>query len=309
MEQILVSVVVISYNSSRFVVETLNSIKNQTYKNIELVITDDCSQDNTIEICEAWINENRDRFAQTKIVTTSKNTGIPGNCNRGVKNSHGRWIKMIAADDSLLETCIEDNMAFIKDNPGANFIVSDLLEMNDNSELIEKQQDDKGLKLYFSEETAADQLRAYARWPEFLNSPSFFINRKLLQLIDYFDESYRIYDDMTLIYRVNLMNEKIYYLNKPTVIYRIHDQSISRGNVINDIRSREIKSIFKKYRKMNLNKKNLIDLSVYYEHWLNHYWKGIGGYKGHRILFKFSLFYWYVRYKLFVIDKIKPKSQ
>lgn len=46
----LVSVVVITYNSSKYIVETLNSVKKQTYKNIELIITDDCSTDNTVSV-------------------------------------------------------------------------------------------------------------------------------------------------------------------------------------------------------------------------------------------------------------------
>lgn len=45
----LVSVIVITYNSAQYVVETLDSVYSQTYENIELIVTDDCSQDNTIE--------------------------------------------------------------------------------------------------------------------------------------------------------------------------------------------------------------------------------------------------------------------
>ncbi len=51
----LVSIVVITYNSAKFILETLESSKAQTYKNIELIISDDCSTDNTVEICQQWI--------------------------------------------------------------------------------------------------------------------------------------------------------------------------------------------------------------------------------------------------------------
>ena len=54
----LVSVVVITYNSSQTVVETLDSIKTQTYQNIELIVSDDCSSDNTVEVVQNGIDEN-----------------------------------------------------------------------------------------------------------------------------------------------------------------------------------------------------------------------------------------------------------
>lgn len=68
----LVSIVVTTYNSSKYVLETLESVKAQTYKNIELIISDDYSLDNTVEICKKWITENSDRFVNTKIIIVKK---------------------------------------------------------------------------------------------------------------------------------------------------------------------------------------------------------------------------------------------
>ncbi|MBH2024900.1 MAG: glycosyltransferase, partial [Flavobacteriales bacterium] len=80
----LVSVVVITYNSSKYVMETLESVKAQTYENIELIISDDGSTDHTIEMCRVWLAQNNNRFPKTKLLTVEENTGIPANCNRGV---------------------------------------------------------------------------------------------------------------------------------------------------------------------------------------------------------------------------------
>ena len=52
----LVSIVVITYNSAEYVLETLESAKAQTYQNIELIVSDDCSADNTVETCSRWQN-------------------------------------------------------------------------------------------------------------------------------------------------------------------------------------------------------------------------------------------------------------
>lgn len=59
MEQPLVSVSVITYNSAKTVLETLESIKAQTYQNLELIVSDDCSTDNTVELCRNWIEQNK----------------------------------------------------------------------------------------------------------------------------------------------------------------------------------------------------------------------------------------------------------
>lgn len=117
MEQPLVSVSVITYNSSMTVLETLESIKAQTYQNLELIVSDDCSTDNTVEICRKWIEQNKSRFARTELLTVEKNTGVSANLNRAEIACQGEWVKGIAGDDLLMPNCIQDCMDYVKDNP------------------------------------------------------------------------------------------------------------------------------------------------------------------------------------------------
>ena len=109
----LVSVYVVTYNSAEYVIETLNSVYNQTYNNIELIITDDASTDNTIELCKRWLNNHQDRFSDVQLVTSTINTGISANCNRAVKVAKGYWLKGIAGDDILLPNCVKSADAVI----------------------------------------------------------------------------------------------------------------------------------------------------------------------------------------------------
>ena len=121
---IVVTVNVVTYNSAKFILETLESIKNQTYSKIALAISDDHSNDNTVELCENWINKNKNRFVETKIILTDKNTGVSGNFNRLWDACTTEWMKDIAGDDLLLPNCISDFVDYIKDNPNATIIFS-----------------------------------------------------------------------------------------------------------------------------------------------------------------------------------------
>jgi len=291
----LVSVVVITYNSAKFVIETLESVKAQTWKNIELIVSDDGSTDQTVQICSDWIEENRDHFFATKLITVAQNTGIPKNNNRGLRASDGDWIKTLSGDDILMENCITDNLEYARQYPDASFIISDVCEIDENSVLIKDEIINDGL-IFFTKIPLKKQLKAYSRWPAFLNTPAFFCKRKIWEMADYCDEEFRIYDDITAVFRIIGKGVRLYYMKKPTVKYRVYPNSISRNTEVNDIRERESYRIFKKYQTQNLNIFNPLDLSVYYEIWLRFKYKGINGRKGDSLLRKLSLFYWYMKF-------------
>lgn len=294
----LVSIVIITYNSSAYVLETLESAKAQTYRNIELIVSDDCSPDNTVQICKDWIQENSEFFVRTELITVPANTGTSQNGNRGMKAASGEWIKVIAGDDILMDNCILDFLSYAEKNPEAEFIISGLDEIDSNSQLIKSKNTlGNDLRFYFSGKTANEQLKNYARWPVFLNSPTFFFKKDSIAAIGYLDGEFKIYEDMCFIYKINGNNKKIYYLNKSTVKYRIHENSVSRisNKLMDEKRDKEALEIFKKYRKQQLNIFNPIDLSIYYECWMLYHYKGFRGHKGLAVLNKFSLFHWYVK--------------
>ena len=119
----LVSIVVLTYNSSKYVIETLESAYNQTYQNVELIVTDDSSQDSTLSIVEEWISIHKSRFIACKLIQSSTNTGIPANLNRGIRNCKGEWVKIIAGDDILLPKCIEHLTTYIRDDDKADIVI------------------------------------------------------------------------------------------------------------------------------------------------------------------------------------------
>lgn len=93
----LVSVVIPVYNASHYIVETLESVINQTYKNLEIIIVDDCSTDNSICICKEFLEL---KSVNYQIIESEKNFGGPaGPRNIGIERSNGELIAFLDADD------------------------------------------------------------------------------------------------------------------------------------------------------------------------------------------------------------------
>ncbi len=292
----LVSIILITYNSARYVLETLESVKSQTWENLELIISDDGSTDQTIKICSNWLDKNKERFYNTRLITVAQNTGIPANCNRGLRIIRGEWVKTISGDDILLNTCVADNMEYTRRFPGASFIVSDIIEIDENGKLIRDKVVNEGLLFFSSIPSVQKQLKAYTRWPAFLNTPTFFCRREMIEKVGYCDEDFKIYEDMTMVIRIMESDYKLHYMQRATVAYRIHRNSISRSEKVNDRREKEAFRVFNKYRVKHLNIFNPLDLSVYYESWLRFKYKGFYGRRGDSILRKLSLLYWYMKF-------------
>ncbi len=96
----LVSFVVTSYNYEKYILKTLESIKNQSYKNFEILIVDDASSDNSRKICEKFIAENQD--LKITLFANEKNQGQMAAMMRGLKESNGQFVSFVDSDDILM---------------------------------------------------------------------------------------------------------------------------------------------------------------------------------------------------------------
>lgn len=109
MKEDLVSVIVPVYNMEKKLEECLKSIINQTYQKLEIIIINDGSTDNSIEICNKF-KENDNRI---KIIT-KKNAGLGMARNTGLESANGEYVYFIDSDDYIKENLIEDNVKLIK---------------------------------------------------------------------------------------------------------------------------------------------------------------------------------------------------
>lgn len=117
--QPLVSVCIPSYNNAEYISETIDCILNQTYKNLELVICDDHSKDNTVEVIKGYTDP------RVKLFINEKNLGMSGNWNNCLNHCTGEFIKLICADDMLALDSIEKEVTALINNPSALLAESD----------------------------------------------------------------------------------------------------------------------------------------------------------------------------------------
>lgn len=215
----LVTIIVVTYNSSSFILETLESVKNQSYSQIELIISDDCSRDNTVNICKDWLEQNKHRFIRTQLIESKFNTGVSINCNRGLEQSKGNWIKFLAGDDLLLEDSIQDFIKYCLNQNNCKVVFGNTLTLKNG---IITQRPTK--KIHFAPYKDQKKLIYTGHLPF---APALFINKDLLLRLGGFDERYLFMEDYP--FYLKLANEKIrmHFITENVVIHRIHSHNIS----------------------------------------------------------------------------------
>ena len=236
MNQPLISIIVITYNSSKTIVETLNSIYEQTYGNIELIISDDYSKDNTIEICKEWIIKNKSRFTQVHIITSNQNTGISNNCNRGCKLAKGEWIKIIAGDDALFSNAISELIKFSHEYPNAYIVHSRMkcykdyfIENNIEADLLQNyppvltnNQGDNSQKQYL-----------LLSLGNYIGAVTVFMKRSLYKEVNGYDESIKQCEDWPMWLKITHLGYPFYFLDQYTSKYRISSSSVFGSATVN----------------------------------------------------------------------------
>lgn len=255
----LVSVPVITYNSSAYIIEGLESIKAQTYKNIELIISDDCSTDNTVELCRDWLEKNKDCFVRVELITTDKNTGVAGNCNRSVKACRGEWIRGLSGDDKFLPNTIQGYVDFINSHPEANICFAKLKFFGIDPEMVKKCSDKYSLNLYPKLNASLKEQQKFILNEMFIPGPGIMYKKKLWEEIGGFDEKYPFCEEDPFFNRILLTGYTIYFID--TELYQYNVRSDSLGNDINIGLIRHLTDrykYFKDERKYNLFKRGRI---------------------------------------------------
>lgn len=268
----LVSIYTLTYNSSATILETLESIKNLTYENIELIISDDASRDNTVEICTKWINENELRFKRVKFLTVERNTGVAENFHRTIRECKGEWFKGIAGDDALFPNSITELIEFVSQHPEAKMIQGRSARYDTyltEDHLIEEHgSPDDNLNRVSTAKQQFDILLCWAC----IDAPAVFYHHSVFEIPELQNCGYAGLEDYPRFLRYTKLGNRIYYCDSLICKYRQSATSVQRtSNYGNLITKSYLAFFFEETHKYYHGLDKIARYVVNYHQWVNCY--------------------------------------
>lgn len=205
----LVSICIPAYNAERFIDETLNSALSQTYPNLEIIVSDDCSQDKTVEIASHYADRG------VKIITLPRNVGMFGNFNYVIRHSSGKYVLKLDADDLVEPEHVAEQVAVMEAYPQVNFAhcACRLLDVNGNLIGYERSLHSSFVR------TCAEEWPRYVFGPRAVNIV--MIRRSAFDQVGGYDERYRYSGDWAM-HRSLLKTGSVFYNAKVLASYRVH---------------------------------------------------------------------------------------
>ena len=120
----LVSIIMPSYNTGKYIAESIRSVQKQTYEKWELIIIDDCSPDDTDEVVKPYLTDDRIRYLKNE-----KNSGAAVSRNRALREVRGKWIAFLDSDDLWMPDKLEKQIKFME-NGGYHFSYTNYAEID-----------------------------------------------------------------------------------------------------------------------------------------------------------------------------------
>jgi len=231
----LVSVGVALYNHEKYIIKCLESIVKQTYKNIELIVIDDGSPDNSFQIAKDYL-ENQE-FNKNYKIHTRPNKGMCNTLNEIAKQAKGKYISFIGSDDCWMLNKIEDQVKYLEENP-------EYMLVHSNSQVIDSDNNKKNILDYSKKKNTGDLFDAIIEGNGGINTPSHLYKTEVYDRIGYYDASLKFEDTdfwlrLTKIYKVG-------YINKIHTFYRWHEDNLSGSKNVLKFYYEEIVKIYNK---------------------------------------------------------------
>lgn len=241
-----VTIIVISFRSAETICDTLDSIKNQDYGNIELIVTDDCSDDDTIQAVNGWIEnlENTDMFS-VELITSKMNTGLPANINRALKIATGEYVKILAADDLLLPDAISEYVKFMENNDNMLPIARVKLFCEENEDKKFPAVEKYCQKCYeIAQKSYKNQYRSLLIKNWIVAPAASFYPIKILRELGNYDEGYRWFEDYPMNLKLMHKGYSFGFVDKEIVKYRMSASSVTASSQ-NRLKKAELKLFIK----------------------------------------------------------------
>lgn len=228
----LVTFISIVYNHEKYILQHLESIKYQINNfglnnDIQLIISDDCSSDNTISLVNFWLSKNKQLFKYIDIVLDDVNRGVCSNFTKAMKMIKGDYVKFIAGDDVFSENNLFKFLSYLDEY---DFIISLPYSFKNNK--INNHDVDLKLSIYTGIVGNEKCMSEVIHKPGFfVNAPSTFFSKKILlnEDIIQFIMKFKMIEDYPLIIKASEVfpNSKIKFIPEIPILYRRTEQSIS----------------------------------------------------------------------------------
>ena len=283
----LVSICIPTYNGALYLKDALESVRQQTYNYIEVIVSYDASEDSSIRLVEQF-NEEVD--FPVYILNHNPN-GIGANWNNCIKNANGKYIKFLFQDDVLLPSCIEEMVNVLEKNDSISlvaskrqFIIDGTYKSPEIDQWVEQFGDlQNNLDLIIEDELSIIDNSLF-KSKQFLKSPLnkigepsvFMFRKQLINTVGYFREDLKQILDYEFCYRL-LKTYNIAIINKVLVQFRLHEMQATNINRINNINGSNDDEGFSKilyedylnyvdnYTRIHLLKKHSILYKIYYK--------------------------------------------
>ena len=232
-----VSIVLTSYNQKQRLKKAFESLLNQTYKNLEIIIVDDDSQDGSKEIILDW----KEKYSSVvKYNFQRKNVGIPNNKNTGFKLASGDFITYLDGDDCYLSSKIAAEVKYFENHPEVDVVFSNFFLENEATGKRELW-DIKGKTLKTSHLFQRIISRSF---PHGIVFRCEMWNKQVLEAIGYYDENLAAFHDWDSRIRYS-KTFKIGYCPNKGFVYNLNESGISQKLSKSDLHQ-EFHSVLKK---------------------------------------------------------------
>ncbi len=228
----LVSIIIPSYNHSRYIVQALDSVLADTYPNKEIVVIDDGSKDNSAAVIEEWILRN----PQEKILFHKReNRGICATLNELIMLSSGKYLVLLASDDVLHNNTISERVEILEKNSNKLVLISDAEVINEKGELLFTSSMTDYYKVDKNNYKSDEGILREILFNFSISGAVVMSNRAIYDLIGMYPVKYKS-EDLHFYLNSAIVN-KILFFDKVVSKYRRHDSNTSGNGDIELVKS------------------------------------------------------------------------
>ncbi|HRX00435.1 MAG TPA: glycosyltransferase [Cyclobacteriaceae bacterium] len=224
-DRMKVSVIIPAYNHERYVGKALQSVVDQTYSNVELIVIDDGSQDQTSAKIKDFIQRHSE---MTIIYLQQENKGVCNVLNLGLEIASGEYIAFLASDDYWCLEKLEDQVDFLEKNKNIGMVFSDAwMFSNEKTKPFLWSTYKSGLEKLFKNGVQNVDFYGVLLTQPLIPALTVMIRREVLTQVGCFDRSLA-YEDYDYWLRIAI-HYPIAYLHRPLAYYRLHDANVSNN--------------------------------------------------------------------------------